>query len=738
MGGEKMEELLGKLNEGQYAAVTSEERFVRVVAGAGSGKTRVLATRVAYLIANNGVPAQRILAITFTNKAALTMRVRVEEYLELASCAARISTYHSFCARFLREEIKILGYPSNFVIIDEDDQEKIIKKILNKYEEKIPVKPSSILSYISDNKTHRVHPDQAHESAVKLYGDSTRADIYSEYENYLKQNYYLDFDDLLLKSVEILENNPKILAKWAGRYDYILVDEFQDTNALQYQLLQLLTGPYTSVFVVGDPDQTIYTWRGADINIIMDFPTDFKPCTDYVLETNYRSSASILNCANVLIKNNKKRVPKKLVSLSDNDAKILCYPATSFDDEARWVAKRILELKLKNKNLSYQDIAVLYRSNYYSSALEKAMINNRIPYRIYGGVKFFQRMEVKDALSYLRVLVYDNDSVALDRIINVPKRGIGEKTLKSIYRAASIEGKHVARYLLDKYSESNDTSSLANFVKTIAKYREKLRESEKQINYGDLLHDLLLECDYIAALEENQEFERIENVHGLEKYLFSEQSKNPDVSLEEILQEAALYSAQDEIIDGEAVSLMTVHTAKGLEYSFVFVVGLSENVFPNARSINSTQALGGYDGTYEDEEKVEEERRLAYVALTRAKQQLFLCYNSGYDFTTKGNGQPSRFLMEIASEITPYRRMRDHDNYLHYHKFITKRKNRASFSSLANKKDFRPGEMVIHRTFGEGIILAVNESTFTIAFKNPKIGNKEISRKFIGLKKKGN
>ncbi len=729
-----MKDLLTKLNSSQYDAVTSNDKYIRVIAGAGSGKTRVLTTRLAYLIESCGVPAWTILAITFTNKAAREMRKRVEDSLECENCGSYISTYHSFCARFLREEISALNYPHNFIIIDEEDQEKIVKKLLEEADAKIVLKPSSVVNYISECKTYRINPEQALQSCANLYGEHNRAEIYAAYEEYLKNNGYLDFDDLLIKTVQILETNDYIYKKWSRRFNYILVDEFQDTNNIQYRLIQLLAGSDANVFVVGDPDQTIYTWRGANIDIIIDFAKDFPGAVDYVLDCNYRSTQSILNGANELIANNKKRIAKNLTTVNGSGAKIIYYQASTPEIEAKWVSERIKELLAKNQQLSYRDFAILYRSNYYSRAFESALYTSKIPYSIFGGVKFFERKEVKDAICYLRLLVRPEDNLALDRIINTPKRGVGDKTLAGIYTAAEAANITPYQFLANKYAEKVESSPLHTLMAAMEKYRHSLNETDKP-NYGELLENLLEEVEYTPSLRESDEKERIENLKELSSYLFNFQIANPEVELAEIMQEIALYSSQDEMVDGNYVSLMTIHTAKGLEFPFVFVVGLSEGVFPNARSINSIRSIDGLDNSYEDNDRLEEERRLAYVAFTRAMKQLFISYSTGYNFASKGYGTASRFIREIQTQITPYRRFTSAPTTPFVHRPAQKVREHSVLQN--SNEGYRPGEMVEHVAFGEGIIILVNETSLVIVFKDPKVGQKTISRNFTGIKKKG-
>ena len=414
-GCKAMSDFLRKLNDEQYEAVTSFDKYLRVIAGAGSGKTRVLTCRIANLIENVGVLPYNILAITFTNKAAAEMRKRVDNMLKDSDAGAgyTITTFHSFCARFLREEINHIGYTRSFTIVDEDDQLKIVKDIMKELELTDEVKPKQCVSFISYMKSLNISCDELVKRNTLTEEETIKSKIYLKYEEFLQTNQYLDFDDLLIKSVDILKRYPLVRKKWQNKYEHILVDEFQDTNDIQYELLTLILSEYCSLFVVGDPDQTIYTWRGANVSLIMDFKKRFKPSRDIVLNQNYRSTKNILSCANALIKNNKNRVEKDLITANVEGAKVIHYQANSIESEADWVVQRIKELMNKNEELTYSDFAVLYRSNYYSRAFEQTLMNYRIPYVVYGGMKFFDRKEVKDSLAYLRLALQENDTLPL-------------------------------------------------------------------------------------------------------------------------------------------------------------------------------------------------------------------------------------------------------------------------------------------------------------------------------------
>jgi DNA helicase-2/ATP-dependent DNA helicase PcrA len=713
---------LSTLNQQQKEAVTSNAQYLRVIAGAGSGKTRVLTYRIAYLIKTLGIPEKTILAITFTNKAAAEMRERIIKLLKGENIAAHISTFHSFCARFLREEIRNINYPPSFVIIDQEDQYKVISDLIDKNDlSKEMFNPRGVLSYISNFKSEAVSVEKAFEYAQGMTGDETKAMLYKQYEKYLSENFYLDFDDLILKTVQILEKFPLTREKWQKRFSTILVDEFQDTNWIQLRLIQYLASDKTSVMVVGDPDQTIYTWRGADVAIILDFPKMFKGSVDVVLNQNYRSTKAILECANSLIKNNSKRVHKDLTTNNRQGSKNIYFNAENAELEAVWVVDRINDLISKNPQLRFSDFSILYRSNFYSRAFEIALNRFRIPYLIFGGIRFFERKEVKDIMAYLRLIVRDDDNLAFERIVNTPKRGVGDKTLETIKISASIN--KVSYYTeLKSNIETTKNSALKRFVKIIEEAREQL--NTPGILYYEIIEKIIKNTGYLDLLIEANEEERIENIKELSTYLEEMQRNNPYLPLVEIIQELSLLSSQDEIKDKNFVSLMTVHTAKGLEFPYVFVVGLTQGIFPTYRAVEAGASA------------VEEERRLAYVAFTRAMNQLFLTDSQGYNFNSQGFKVSSQFLEEAGEFITPY------FNSEKMNASLTKRpKNERIERKLKpiaiSSEHYRPGDSVVHDVFGEGIILAISSNVMTVTFKNASYGQKMISTSFSGIHKKG-
>lgn len=728
---------LNKLNKTQLDAVTAQDKYIRVIAGAGSGKTRVLTDRIVYLIEDMGILPRSILAITFTNKAAQEMKRRVEKALNVESSPAFIATYHAFCVRFLREEITVLDYARNFTIVDDEDQEKILKEIMNGMELPEALTYKKVKAYISSNKTLGITVDHALKIADSYEGEMKKANIFKAYEDYLTKGMYLDFDDLILKTVLILKDYPEIQDKWRKKFSQILVDEFQDTNDIQYILLRLLCGKDTSLFVVGDPDQTIYTWRGANIDLILNFKKDYPGTRDIILDKNYRSTPNILRGANKLIANNKKRVYKDLITDNDSGGNILYYQGQTPEIEAFWVAERIRELM--NKGHSYSEFAILYRSNYYSRAFETAFIKLKMPYLIFGGIKFFERKEIKDALCHLRLVVREEDNLAFQRIINSPKRGVGERTIANIQMEAEVTQSTFYNVLKQSVEKSKKPSeSLTMFFHAIENAKERLKD--ENATYATVLENLLEEIGYMNVLREEKEAERIENIKELFSYLFDYQGANPGVSLDVFLQEIALYSAQDEMTNGDYISLMTVHTAKGLEFPYVFVVGMSEGIFPSQKSITMDvgidEAALDFDESsyYENLDGLEEERRLAYVAFTRAMKQLFITDSQGYNFSTNSWRAVSRFVKEMGDEIVPYYGHRTNVNVAKDRNITVNEPKKSTM--IASTTAYHPGDQVEHVAFGEGIIISIEGDILRIAFKKPDLGTKQISKNFAGIHKK--
>lgn len=701
------------LNENQKAAVLAEDQYIRIIAGAGSGKTRVLTMRIAHLIQDLQVYPNKILAITFTNKAANEMKQRIRNILHDENTTCFISTIHSLCVRILREDITSMNYPRNFTVLDADDQKSIIKEAyreLNIDKNKFSI--NSLLDYISNNKSAYISVDRAFELAGAFSGEKTKAEVFKFYEERLHQLYALDFDDLLLWTVRMFKKYPEILDKWMHRFHYIHVDEFQDVDHVQYELVRLLTGTINNLCVVGDPDQTIYTWRGADVNIIMNFTNDFKGCRTIILNENYRSTKNILDGANSVIKNNRNRVKKDLYTSQKSADKIMHYSAPAEEYEASWVANRIAMLHNK-EDIPYRHIAILYRNNYLSRAIEKGLLDQRIPYVIFGGIKFYERQEIKDALSYMRMITTQDD-LAFKRIINVPKRGIGNKTIEQISdKAKELRTSMYEVCKSERFLSGKNQKTIDDFVTMIEKWRTKAEELE----VAKILEMILEDTGYRKMLEDEQETDRIENLKELINDMQSFMHEYPESTLDEYLQLVTLYGEKEEKIDDQYVSLMTIHAAKGLEFDYVFVIGMSDGIFPSERSMQEGAA------------GVEEERRLAYVAYTRAKKQLYLTECSGFSYVLSKPRVTSRFIEEI-----------DPENIEHLNKpkkqevLVSDAQEKTVKVVKVNQQSYKKGDKVNHAMFGDGIIVKVNGNILEVAFAFPH-GIKKIVANHPSLKK---
>lgn len=715
------------LNENQKDAVLSDDKYLRIIAGAGSGKTRVLTMRIAHLIEDEDVRPYKVLAITFTNKAANEMKERIEKMLGEQKFTPWVSTIHSLCVRILREDIQHMGYPKNFTIMDADDQKAVVKEACKQLNiENDNITPAGYVDYISNNKSAEVDAAQAAKLAGQFHDDLDKAKVYAYYLDRQKQMNALDFDDLILWTVKMFEQFPEVNDKWQRRFEYVLVDEFQDIDRLQYTLIKQLAGRDSSLYVVGDPDQTIYTWRGADVNIIMDFHKDFPQAKTVILNENYRSTAAILNTANSVIANNVNRMKKDLYTNRKSDAKVTHYMAVSDEYQAAWIAGKIYDL---HKNgLPYHDMAVLYRSNYLSRTLEKGLIDIRIPYIIYGGIRFYERQEVKDALCYLRMCTTADD-LAVQRILNRPKRGIGPKTIETLSDTAISEGTSMYEVLKeDKLFTGRTKTTLEGFVTMVEGWRAKA--AREDVDLAELLQDILESSGMNAMLEEDKEKgqERKENLRALQQDLANSQAE----SLDEYLQNIALYTDRDETEEKQdALQLMTVHAAKGLEFDTVFVSDLNDGIFPNERAMS------------EGKRGVEEERRLAYVAFTRAKNKLFLTEAGGFSYILQRPRSTSRFITEIEpSYIEHIGSLRPAEEGHGYNRssldlFEENEKTVTAISHGVKGKapSLKKGNQVSHAKFGDGIVISVKDDVAQVAFAYP-YGVKMIGTKFLSAVKK--
>lgn len=701
------------LNESQYEAVVNTEGPVLVLAGAGSGKTRVVTYKIAYLVKEIGVNPFNILAITFTNKAANEMKERAEELLERSINGMWIGTFHSICVRILRKH-----YSSNFTIYDTQDSLNLIKRIVkDRNLDSDQFKPKSIKNRISDFKNKGMGVKEFQEFAGSDFYLKIVGEVFFDYEAVMKEANALDFDDLLLKTVKLFEANPSVCEEYSKKFDYIFVDEYQDVNDIQYKFIKAISHVHNNLTVVGDENQSIYAFRGANLENILNFERDFKGAKVIYLNQNYRSTKSILDAANHLILNNPQKYKRELLATKADDEKVKCYNLMTGDDEAYKVLE-IIE-KLKDDGEKYSDIAILYRTNNQSRAFEDVFVRNSVPYEIIGGIRFYDRKEVKDVLAYLKLLNNPFDSVSFERIVNTPRRGVGPKTLGDLNEYRLVTGKDYFETLSDI-----GTKSAKKFGEDFIRIREVMND----VPLSELVDIVLEKSEYLKELKvsKNPEDEsRVQNVYEFVSYVKEYEEKNPESELSEMLNEISLLSDIDQSKEEDKVVLMTVHSSKGLEFRNVFVVGLEEGLFPSRMSM-------------EDEKDVEEERRLFYVALTRARDRLFLTSaDSRMIYGQTIYSKNSRFLEEIKDFVeiedeTVKSRAKTEG------KPIPRPTNFTGKIGLGAKKEkagsFNIGDKVIHKMWGEGTVVTLVGDDITIAF--PSKGLKKLKASIAPLTKK--
>ena len=728
-----MNSLLTGLNKEQQQAVQHTEGPLLILAGAGSGKTKVLTVRIAHLLAQ-GVNPYEILAITFTNKAAKEMKSRVEGLVGDVANRIWLSTFHSFCAKFLRFEIdSFLGYNSNFTIYDTSDSQAVIKaalKALNLDDKYYPV--GAMIAAISDAKNKLLFASDFRKQARDFYQQKV-ADVYEYYERELRKNNALDFDDLLLVAVKLLQSNEAVLDKYSKRFRYVMIDEYQDTNHAQYLLAKLLASHWKNIAVVGDADQSIYAWRGADIQNILDFEKDYPNCTSIKLEQNYRSTKIILDAANAVIENNEGRPKKNLWTDKTEGAKIQHFTAQSEHEEAAFIGDTIAK-KHDIHGVPYGDMAILYRTNAQSRVLEEALIKRALPYTMVGGTKFYDRKEIKDVLAYLRVLYNPFDDLSLLRIINVPKRSIGATTVAKLQDYAREKGTSLFMTLTQLH--------LIDSIK--GKTKEKLEEfgiliftlvSEMEDKTVlDILESILDRTGYLAQLEEStdpQDQARAENIGELLSVAKDFQDTNPSGTVEDFLEQVALVNDVDSFEQEEAkVTLMTLHAAKGLEFPIVFLCGLEEGLFPHSRTLMNP-------------EEIEEERRLAYVGITRAEKELYISNATTRTvFGRTSSYLPSRFIDEIPEELVDGLRAKrkvpdDIKRHVPQHMSVTSRPVTKPIVRNEVIADWKVGDTAIHSKWGNGKVINVTGEgagmKLTIEF--PTQGVRVVMAKFAPVKK---
>ena len=728
-----MNSLLTGLNKEQQQAVQHTEGPLLILAGAGSGKTKVLTVRIAHLL-GQGVNPYEILAITFTNKAAKEMKSRVEGLVGDVANRIWLSTFHSFCAKFLRFELdNFLGYNSNFTIYDTSDSQTVIKaalKALNLDDKYYPV--GSMIGAISDAKNKLLFASDFRKQARDFYQQKV-ADVYEYYERELRKNNALDFDDLLLVAVKLLQSNEAVLDKYSKRFRYVMIDEYQDTNHAQYLLAKLLASHWKNIAVVGDADQSIYAWRGADIQNILDFEKDYPNCTSIKLEQNYRSTKIILDAANAVIENNEGRPKKNLWTDKTEGAKIQHFTAQSEHEEAAFIGDTIAK-KHDIHGVPYGDMAILYRTNAQSRVLEEALIKRALPYTMVGGTKFYDRKEIKDVLAYLRVLYNPFDDLSLLRIINVPKRSIGATTVAK----------------LQDYARANGTSlfmtlTQLHLVDTIkGKTKEKLEEfgiliftlvaEMEDKTVLDILESILDRTGYLAQLEEStdpQDQARAENIGELLSVAKDFQDTNPTGTVEDFLEQVALVNDVDSFEQEESkVTLMTLHAAKGLEFPIVFLGGLEEGLFPHSRTLMNP-------------EEIEEERRLAYVGITRAEKELYISNATTRTvFGRTSSYLPSRFIDEIPEELVDGLRAKrkvpdDIKRHVPQHMSVTSRPVTKPIVRNEVIADWNIGDTAIHSKWGNGKVINVagEGAGMKLTIEFPTQGVRVVMAKFAPVKK---
>ncbi|MFJ7973484.1 DNA helicase PcrA [Psychrobacillus sp. NPDC096389] len=734
--------LLNGMNTEQEKAVKTTEGPLLIMAGAGSGKTRVLTHRIAYLIVEKEVYPSKILAITFTNKAAREMRERIDGILGAGTGERMwVSTFHSMCVRILRRDIDRIGYSKNFSILDTTDQLTVIKNILK--EQNIDPKkydPRSMLNAISSAKNICIDADtfRAQMNEMNPF-EKTVAEVYTGYEKRLRKNQSLDFDDLIMTTVTLFKRVPEVLEFYQNKFQYIHVDEYQDTNKSQYELVQMLARKFKNICVVGDSDQSIYRWRGADIQNILSFEKDYPNATMIMLEQNYRSSQRILQAANDVIGNNTSRYPKVLRTENSEGEKIQLFRAFNEQQEAQFVVQSIQDM-MENENRTLDDFAVLYRTNAQSRVMEEVLVKSNMAYTIVGGTKFYDRKEIKDLLAYLRLIANNDDDLSLARIINEPKRNIGATSFERMAMYALEQD----RSILDALHEVDFMGLPARAVNSVVGFHgliQNLTQIQEFLSVTEIVEQVLEKTGYKTMLKNEKTIEaesRLENIEEFLSVTKAFEEKNDDKSLVAFLTDLALISDIDKLDEEEDTSqgniiLMTMHAAKGLEFPVVFIIGMEENIFPHSRSIG-------------DDDEMEEERRLAYVGITRAEERLFItCAQSRTIFGRGSFNSPSRFIGEISDDIIDVVGSNNGSNRSSSptSRTISEPKRSAVVrpaykQSGGDKMGWQVGDKAVHKKWGEGMVVSVRgngeDTELDIAFPSPT-GIKRLLAKFAPIEK---
>ena len=703
-------DLLKDLNPMQQKAVKAIHGPVLILAGAGSGKTKTLTSRIAYLIQERKARADEILAVTFTNKAAGEMRERVKRLLNLKSDRSlNISTFHSLCVRILRKNIELVGRSKNFTILDTDEQTTAVKQAMQQLDLDIQkYSPSAILNYISSAKNELIEPEE-YEKLARGHFQGLVAKVYPVYWQILKKNNRLDFDDLLLMTVKLFKKEPKILENYQKLFKYILIDEYQDTNTAQYQLSHLLAKKHGNIFVVGDDWQSIYSWRGANYRNILNFNQDYPKTKIIKLEENYRSTQTILDAAQAVIEFNKNRSDKKLWTKQNAGEDVSICSVMNEQHEGNFIIQEILKRKAEDPGSSFNDFVILYRINSQSRALEEAFIRNNIPYRIVGGVRFYERKEIRDILAYLKIITNPADELSLKRIINLPPKGIGAKTWEIIQNHAQKNNQPASTILKEVVVGEKVKKELVKLDKIIKTARSW------EGNLSSLFDFLIEKTGYLNWLDDKtiEGETRIENVKELKSVIEKYDHLKQDLALQIFLEEISLIQDIDNYDSLEdAVTLMTLHSAKGLEFDYVFIAGMEENIFPHSRSLL-------------DNEELEEERRLCYVGITRARKKIYITYAQQrmlYGGAT--SPIPSRFIDDIPQELKT-----------EHYSYSTEMDTTEDIltETTIDDVDVRVGDEIEHNHFGRGTIVQINQNELTVTFN--KFGTKRLIRGLAPIRK---
>lgn len=714
-----MDSFIDELNEQQKEAVTTTEGYVRIIAGAGTGKTKALTYRYAYLVDELGISTSNILCVTFTNKAAREMSKRIRQMIG-DSDTGYICTFHGFCVKLLREDIHAINYPQNFVVMDSEDTEDILKTVYeNANIQSRTYTFDMARDHISAMKNEMQHIAYLEDiSNDRLLADYEKASDIPEkvFLGYLyeqKKVYGLDYDDLITIALHILRTDAEKCRKWQERMMYVMVDEFQDVSGNQYALAEILSGYHRNLFIVGDPDQTIYTWRGARIEYILEFDKNHENTQTIFLDTNYRSTPDILAVSNSLIEKNRNRLPHRLVAVKSPEARPLYVHSRTTGDEAQWVTNEIK--RLVEAGTKYSDIAVLYRSHFVSRSIEEAFIKTKIPYILYSGTEFYKRKEIKDVLAYLRMVAYADD-LSFRRVINEPKRNFGKKRMSMLKSYCETHRCSLYSGLQDLLEEKTVKSTGASaFVDII----ENFRRTYKEKSLSDLVTELMAATGYEAMLRQAGEQERLDNLAELKQSIDEyEKTSGEENTLEEYLQSIALYTNNDREKDKDSVTMMTIHTAKGLEFQYVFVCGVNEGIFPSKHV--DTEAM------------LEEERRMAYVACTRAERGLYISDAEGLNYDDSFR-YPSRFIFNIDREAIDYvnelpqRLVDDTKSYI--------AANESRYMPLDT--ELKPGDRVRHKVFGEGTITGIRGDIGCYVVKFDRVETERNLKIGVGLEKLG-